>query len=432
MLLLGIALWSFQMLNAQLDTSVYYFTLEDCLKYALENSYDRQTMKLTEEATQSKYKFSKQERLPNVALSLGEGYAYGSSGGAEKSSTWSGNYSLSTGIVISQGGSINNTIKQNLLQMEQAGFKTEQFENELSVQILQAFLSALGYQELIRVQESILEATEEQLKQGENQLRLGQILESDYLLLQAQYASDKNNIVDSRINRENSLLSLKSLLSMEPTATLNIIYPDTSAIEAMMILPTEEQAIERAMNSLPSLKVSQYDIEIAKLGIKLAKASYYPSINLSASIGTGHSNFDAFGNQLDNRLNESVNISLSLPIYNRGRTKSNVVQNKIQLQQAELGQLQTELNVRQNVIQQYQNVLGAMSKYEATDVKHNAYYKTYLSYKSRFNVGDITPVDLLQQQNNYITVLNEYIQSKYGFMLKRKILDIYIGEVIKM
>lgn len=108
------------------------------------------------------------------------------------------------------------------------------------------------------------------------------------------------------------------------------------------------------------------------------------------------------------------------------------MQNRILLQQAELDRLNTELNIRQVVIQEYQNVVSANSKYQAANVKQNAYYKTFEAYRARFNLGDVTPVDLLQQQNNYISALNEYIQGKYSFLLRRKILDVYMGEEIKM
>ncbi len=406
----------------------YHLTLEECLNYAFNNNYNRQIMKLTEEANESAYKLSKFERMPNLSASLSETF----SNSKTNPSLWSGSLGLSTGIVITQGGTINNTIKQNRLKMEQSYYETSQYENDLTIQILQAFLTALGNEELLKLQESILSASEEQLKQGKEQFEAGQILESDYLMLQAQYASDRNNIVDTRINLDNSLLALKVLLSMDPLATLGIIYPDTSAIQSMAILPAQENVLERALNTLPDLKISQYNIDIAKLGIKLSQSAYYPTLNLNASIGTGHSDFNTFGTQLSDKLNEQVGLSLSVPIYNRSKTKSNVIQNKIALQQAELNQQQTDLSIRQTVIQEYQNVVGAYSKYEASTIKQNAYLKTFEAYRMQFNVGSITAVDLLQQQNNYISALNEYIQSKYGFILKRKILDIYMGEKIKM
>jgi outer membrane protein TolC len=50
----------------------------------------------------------------------------------------------------------------------------------------------------------------------------------------------------------------------------------------------------------------------------------------------------------------------------------------------------------------------------------------------KFEQGAITAVELLQQQNNYISAMNDYVQSKYGFMLKRKVLDVYMGEPVRM
>lgn len=407
---------------------VYRLTLEDCLNFAFRNSYNRQVMKLSEEAKESVYHYSRHERIPSVSASLSETFNNTNSTG----SSWGGSVGVNANWMITQGGSINNNIKQSKLQMEQASYQTSQYDNELTIQILQAFLTALGNEELLKVQESLLTASEEQLEQGKIKYNVGQILESDYLMLQAQYASDKNNIVDTRISRDNSLMTLKILLSLDPLTELAIVYPDTSALDAMAVLPSAQEVLDQAISTLPDLKISQYNIDIAKIGVKVSQSNYYPSLSLGASIGTGHTDFNNFGTQLSDRFNQQVGLSLSVPIYSKSKTKASVVQSRIALQQAELDQLQTELNIRQTVVQEYQNVTSAYSKYEASTIKENAYLKTFEAYRVQFEAGAITAVDLLQQQNNYISALNDYIQSKYGFMLKRKILDIYMGIPVTM
>jgi outer membrane protein len=407
----------------------YQFTLEQCLDYAFRNNYNYRSMKLSEEAKEDSYQQSKQERLPNINASLSESL----SSNKTNSSSWDGSYGLSANLPLYQGGNISNTIEQNKLEKEQSSYQTSQYENELTLQILQAFLSVLGNEELLKYQEAVVKASEEQMNQGKIRHQAGQILESDYLLLNAQYASDKNNIIDTQIARDNSLLTLKSLLSMDPLQELEIIYPDTSTIAAMALLPTQEYALERAIQTLPSLKISDYNIDIAKLSVKISKSGYYPTLSLNGSIGTGHkTDFDNFGTQLSDRLNEQVGISLSIPIYDRGRNRSKVTQSKIALKQAENDRKQTELTIRQTVVQEYQNVVSAYNKYEVSDSKQNAYSKSFDAYRVQFEAGAITAVDLLQQQNNYISALNDFIQSKYGFILKRKILDVYMGEKIKM
>ena len=39
----------------------------------------------------------------------------------------------------------------------------------------------------------------------------------------------------------------------------------------------------------------------------------------------------------------------------------------------------------------------------------------------------MTAVDLIQQQTNFLNQLNNYMQAKYSYVLRRKILDVYMG-----
>lgn len=404
-------------------------TLEDCLEFAYSNNYNRESIKLNEEARQDQYKQSKMERLPDLSASVSESLNHNQN----NSSSWDGSYGLNSSIILYQGGNISGNIEKNKLMTEQAEYQTQQYDNDLTVQILQAFLTALGNEELLKYQQAVLNASEEQMKQGKIRYEAGEIIESDYLLLQAQYANDKNNIVETTINRDNSLLALKSLLSIDPLQPLEIIYPDADAIDQMSLLPGEEEVLERSLATMPDMQISQYNVEIAEAGLKISKSGYYPTISLNGGIGSGHqNNFTNFGTQIGDRFNAQVGISVSIPLFNKGRTKSQVNQSRIALEQAELEQKQTELTLRQNILQEYRNVVSAESKYKSSQVKELAYGSSFDAYRAQYEAGSITTVDLLQQQNNYISAMNDYIQSKYGFMLKRKVLDVYMGEKITM
>jgi outer membrane protein len=405
----------------------YRFTLEDCLNYAFGNNYNIQTLKLTEEGREDSYRQSKMERLPSLNASLSENLNQSENSDA----SFGGNYGLNVSMTLYQGGNISGTIEQNKLRKEQSSYQTAQYENTLTIQILQTFLTILGNEELLKYQEVVVKASEEQMKQGKEQFRFGKILESDWLMLEAQYANDQNSILNTRISRDNSLLTLKSLLSMPAMAELQIIYPDTASVKAMGIFPSMEEVMERTFQTLPDLRISQYNIDIAQTSLRMSKSGYLPTLSLHGSVGASHADFGNLGSQLS-RLNEQVGISVSIPIYDNSRTRSKVNQNRIALQQAELDRKQTELDIQQTVVTEYQNVVSAYSKFQTTDIRHNAYSKTFDVYRAQFHAGAITPVDLLQQQNNYISALNDYIQSKYEFILKRKILDVYMGVQIKM
>ncbi len=404
-------------------------SLEECIELVFKNNHNRQSTVLNELSAQEAYDQSKLEWLPNVGASFGETF----SNTKNTDDNWSGNYSLSANMPLFQGGYIKNSVENANLSLEQSKYRTAQYDNELTIQVLESFLTALGNEELLRYQNAVLKASDEQLNQGQVRYEAGDILQSDLLLLEAQYANDLSNVLETKISRNNSLNSLKNLMSIDLSQEIEIVYPDESGLNNMGIMPSEDEFFARSMETLPELRISDYNVEIAKTGVQISRSSFFPTVSLSAGIGTGHtSNFNRYGTQLNNRLNENVGITLSIPIFNNGRTKEKVTQSKISLQQYELERKQTELDVKQTLDQEFQNVILAESKFKSSQIQQNAYLASFEAYKLKFEQGSITAVELLQQQNNYINVLNDYIQSKYGFLLKRKVLDVYMGYSVQL
>ena len=411
------------------ESQSYLFSLEDCFRFAVTNSYERKSMELTGKSLEISYEQSKQQRLPNLSASVGQNISNNESGWST-----SGNLSVGSSVTIYQGGNIYNTIEQNRLNLERNDVQLERYDNQLATQILQSFLTILGNQELLNYQQEVLNTSREQVKQGRMRYQVGSILESDLLLLEAQYYSDSNNVVDTRINIENNLLDLKVLLSMNPTDDLEIITPNTDNLDALKAtLPTEEEAVSLAMEYMPELRMSDYDIRLAEKSVDLARGNYFPSISANANVGMGVLSFDSDGNsKWYGKPTESAGISMSIPIYSRGQTKANVKKSRIALEQAQLDYEQSVLSVRQTVVQAYRNVVSAYNTYKVSQMKENAYGKSFNAYNIQYQYGTITTVELLQQQNNYLNALNAYIQNKYSLLMKRKILDVYMGKQITL
>ena len=411
------------------QSNTYQFSLEDCIRYAFANSLERKSLALTGKSLETSYEQSKLQRLPSLSASAGQNISNNANGWSS-----SGNVGVGSTVTIYQGGQINNTIEQNRLNLERNTVQMERYDNQTVLQILQSFLTILGNQELLNYQLEVLNTSGEQLKQGQARYQAGTILESDLLLLESQYYSDSNNVVDTRINIDNNLLDLKVLLSMNPTDVLEIVTPETDNLDGLTgSLPSEEEAIQLALDYMPDLRLSDYDIQLAKNSLKMAKGNYLPSVSANANIGMGVLSFDANGmNQWYGKPSESAGISVNIPIFSRGSTRANVKKSQIALEQAQLDYDQTELSVRQTVVQAYRNVLSAYNAYKVSEVRENAYSKSFDAYNMQYRYGKITTVELLQQQNNYLNVLNTYIQNKYSLLMKRKILDIYMGKNITL
>ena len=409
------------------EVKSYQFSLEDCIRFAFANSNERKSMELTGESLQVTYEQSKKQWLPNLNASVGESFSNNADGWSA-----SGNVGVGSSMTLYQGGNIRNTIEQNQLNVERNEVQLERYDDQLTLQILQSFLVIIGNVELLNYQQEVLNTSREQLKQGRARYKVGSILESDLLLLEAQYYGDSNNVVDTRINIENNLLDLKVLLSMEPTDNLEVVSPQTDNLDNLReTLPSEEDAINMAMEYMPDLRMSDYDVRLAQKSVDMARGNYFPSVSANANVGMGVLSFDSKGGKKwYNMPSESIGVSMSVPIYSRGSTRATVKKSKIALEQAQLDYEQARLEVRQNVVQAYRDVVSAYNAYKVSQVREEAYSKSFNAYNMQYRYGSITTVELLQQQNNYLNVLNSYIQNKYSLVMKRKILDVYMGKKI--
>lgn len=416
------------LLTISAQESSQSFTLEECLKYAEEHSYAILNSRLNQSSSAINYKQAKLQMSPTVSASATQGYNYSHIPSAENGSSWSGNYNLSAGITLFEGLNVFYSIKQRRLDMTQAELATEQTKNTINIQIIQAFLNILMNEELLSFQKDVINKSREQLIQGLNQYKVGRILESDYLLLEAQYISDSTNYNNTLISLNNNYITLKGLLALNTSAPLSIAKPDTGKMIQNLTIPSLEEVMVKAFDYLPELKMSHNRIEDANYNVKLAQSAYYPSLHLSAGIGTGYkSGLGTFGSQLQNGLGENVGLSLNIPIYNQNRARASVKLAKIGVQQAENDLKQTELDIMQELEKYYLDVNEAENNYKVSTIRERAYYSNFQSYNMKFMYGSITAADLLTQQNNYLSALNTYMQDKYSFVLQRKILDIVMG-----
>ncbi len=82
--------------------------------------------------------------------------------------------------------------------------------------------------------------------------------------------------------------------------------------------------------------------------------------------------------------------------------------------------------MRQSLSLGYSGAETALEDYRSLEIRENAYRKSLEVYRALYEAETITTVDLLQQANNYINVVYQFVQSKYGYMLRRRMLDIYM------
>ena len=69
---------------------------------------------------------------------------------------------------------------------------------------------------------------------------------------------------------------------------MNPAVPGVKEENVLKALPPKNEVYETALKVMPQIRRGELGIEAAKLEEKSARAGFFPSISLSASVGTGH------------------------------------------------------------------------------------------------------------------------------------------------
>ena len=159
-----------------------------------------------------------------------------------------------------------------------------------------------------------------------------------------------------------------------------------------------------------------------------------PNISLDAGISTNHSSGSglSFGEQLKDGWNNSIGLTLSIPIFQNRQTKSAVEKARIQYQTSQLDKIDAEKNLYQTIESMWLDAVNAQEQFVAADSKLKSSEVSYSLVNEQFNLGMKNTVELLTEKNNLLSAQQERIQAKYMAMLNRSLLMFYAGEEIDL
>lgn len=423
------------------------WTLKNCIDYALTQNIQLKKSKIALESSQVDSKSARAKLFPSLSFGSTQQYintpfpegnsldnyvVTGSKGSSKNSYT--GNYSLRSSMTLYNGGKLRNNIKSSKLQEQVQQYSVEEEIDNIETSITESFLQILYAQESVKINEETVALSKLQCERGKALLEAGSISQSDYAQLESQYSSDKYQLVLSQTTLESNIQTLKQLLEMDMTETLSISTPTLEAHDVLTPLPGKEDVYQSALNFIPSIQSGKLGIDIAKLEHKNAKAGYYPTLDLSASVGTGHiSGSDSnFGQQMKNKLNESIGLTLSVPIFSNRENKSAVEKAKLQISEAELEYLNAQKELQKIIEDIYLDATSSQAQYAAAIEQVKASKTSYNLAQEQFNLGMKNTVELLTEKNNFLSAQQEMLQAKYMAILNAQLLRFYQGKEITL
>lgn len=424
--------------------SIKQWTLQECLDYALENNIQLQKSRNDYLSGVEDTKMAKAARLPSLSVTSSQGFtnypsasasfsdSHSGSYGFSSRNSYTGTYGINAGLTLYNGGKLQTAVKRQNLQNQIDALSVEESANDIRVAIVQAYMQALYAREAVEIAINTAKTSEAQRDRAREMFQAGSISQVDLAQLESQYQSDAYQVVVARTSLDNYKLQLKQLLELDITDQIELSVPEINESAVTRVLPDKTQIYATATENMPEIKRGELAVEAADLDIRQARAGFYPSLGLTASVGTGHmsgNNYES-GSQIWNLFNENVGLSLSIPIFSNRQNRTATNKARIAAASSRLDQQDLLKTLLREVETAYLDAVSAQSQYVAANEKERYARQSYELTDEQFRVGMKNTVELITAQNEWSAAQQEVLQAKYMALLNMELLNIYQGQPV--
>lgn len=408
------------------------WTYSDCVEYAREHNISLQKSRLTEESSEYSLEESKAQWQPTLDFATSHSVSnYPWSEGTKNS--YNSSYGLNAGWTVWNGGLRENSIKQSKLRTEINRLTTGDIMRTLETDLLQVYINILYAKESVRIYEEAAKVSLAQSERARQLMEAGKISKVDYAQLNAQYEQDHYALVNARSTYDSQRMELKQLLELGIDAEINLADVEWSAAQVLAELPPISESYQLAIDTDLRIKALEIEKSSSDLDVAIAKAGYMPKISLNAGVGTGYyAPGKSFGSAMKQGWNESLGLTLSIPILDNKKTKTAVAQARVAQLDAQLDINQRQSDIAQIVENWYIDTRSAQSRYSAAETQLESARLSDELTNERFNLGYVNTVELMTAHNAYVEAQHTLLQAKYMAMLGQKMVEFYRNATVTL
>ncbi len=427
------------LLSGNIALAQSQWTLQRCIDYALENNISIKQKKLTNLQSKEDVSQSQAALFPSVSFSTNQNVSYrpfaettvtlenGTMTTNSNTVTYNGSYGINANWTVWNGNKNRISIKQNKITEETTALDVEQESNSIQEQIAQLYVQILYENEAVKVNEEIVKASQQQVDRAKTMVEVGSLAKVDLVQLEAQVAQDKYSLIQAQSQLANYKLQLKQLLEIHDDEDFDVAIPDVNEEKILYPIPNKNEVYNAAMDSRPEIKSKILDIESSDLAIKSSKAGYMPTISLNAGIGSSNSSAsdNSFAQQIKTNLNNSVGLTLSVPIFDNLQTRTNIRKAKYAKQNSELQLQEAQKQLYSTVENYYLNASNSQQQYVYAKKNEESMKESYELVSEQFNLGLKNIIELTTGKNNLLQAQQTLLQTKYTALLNLSLLNFY-------
>lgn len=318
------------------ETDTLLLTVERLLELGVENSLRLRADRLHEEASGDRTRTARTERLPEVNVGLKGGFVgqpvvfeHGLSDATYPDAPdWSQNYAIDIVQPLYEGGRIRGSIRRAEIEERIARLGTEADCAEVKLELLRQYMNLFGLWKECDVLHRNIEESERRLKDIRQMKTEGLITNNDVLRSEMRLTDDRLSLREAIDNARIASQQLDIWMGIDEGT---IILPDTTLLH-LAVEPTPYEAyVDAACENDPSLRVLRARTDLARNEVRLARATYYPTVSLYAGNALARPIARTLQDLYNNNWNIGLSISYPLSALYRNRHKVREQQRYVEL-----------------------------------------------------------------------------------------------------
>ncbi|MBC8753101.1 TolC family protein [Kordia sp. YSTF-M3] len=413
------------------------WTLKECVDHALENNIAIKQSQLDRKNTEISKSDAIGNFLPTANASFSHSWSIGLgqnplTGQIVTATQKNTSGSLNIGVDIYNGLQNVNRLHRANLAILANQYQLDDIKDNTSLQVVQSFLQILFNKESLKVLQTQYAVTIAELKRTNELVKEGVVPKGDALEIEANAATQEQQIVNAENALRFSKISLAQLLLINDYENFDVAEGDYMIPATTIMNNTPRQIFEKSLEVRNNVKISESNIELAEYDLKIAKGARLPS--LSAFYGFSTNYFDSelfpttpFNIQISDNKSHAFGLRLNIPILNGFSARNNVRRNEIAIERAKLNLDQVKIDLEATVNQAYNDTKGALKAYEAAEKTLVSRKEAHKYSTERFNEGMMNSFDFSQSKQRLESAESDVVRTKFDYIFRLKILEFYFG-----
>mgnify|MGYP002404724354 FL=1 len=331
------------------------WTVDECMQYAVMHNHEVRLQSIGLDDYKAEKVRAIGSFLPAAEGNIGGQYNFGRAIDPETNtytnvSTFYNSYGLSVGIPVFDGFQRYNNLRAAKANVLMGKSQLMAQKDATAQKVLETYTLSLYYKGCIEFATQKRAESEMLLRQTKVMAEVGQKGEADVAQMQATYAADDYEVTHQQGLYDNAILTLKQLMNYPINDTLEITDCKEESLEVTCAEVFD--IYEHAKLFYPDIKQAEYNLQSAKYAYHSSKGALFPSISLGAGISTTYYKqlnvplSTSFSEQFRYNAGQYLYASLSIPIFNRLNTLTNIRRQRNNVRRAE-----EELEYRSNELQ---------------------------------------------------------------------------------